>query len=304
MHHPFPRPHDTPTALNALLTAGFLLAGVWTLWLLPMLLARQPALAWSLVPVMLLTTSWWSVIHEAIHGLLFRRRALNDGAGRLLCILFGLPFRPVAFGHLFHHRRNRSALDRAEVYPGRASFFFAAGYYLRLLGGLYFAELALCLLVWLPRPRLVRLTATRFKRAGLAVEGTLLQRTLLDPAALRATRFDAACVLSALASSLWLYGPHAWLLALVLLGRGLLISLLDNAYHYGTPLDAPRYALNLSLPRPLSAAILHFNLHRIHHRHPAVPWRQLPALFEAAGDSYDGGYLSLTLRQLRGPLHL
>ncbi len=291
-------------ALNALLTAAFMAVGVWSLWLLPLLLPRQPLLAWSLVPVVLLTTSWWSVIHEAIHGLLFRQRALNDAAGRLLSILFGLPFRPVAFGHLFHHRRNRSELDRAEVYPGHASLAFAAGYYLKLLGGLYFAELTLCLLVWLPRPRLVRLTAARFKRAGLAVEGTLLQRTLLEPAALWATRFDATCVLLTLANSLWLYGRHAWLLLLVLLGRGLLISIMDNAYHYGTPLDRLRHALNLRLPRFLSAAILNFNLHRIHHLHPTTPWSRLPRVFHEAGDGYDGGYLNLTLRQLRGPLTL
>ena len=304
MHTPSPKKTDIPAALNALLTLGFVVTGIWTLSLLPLLLPCSPLLAWTLLPVVLLTTTWWSVIHEAIHGLLFRQRALNDGAGRLLAILFGLPFRPVAFGHLFHHRRNRSTLDRAEVYPGPASLSFAAGYYLRLLGGLYFAELALSVLVWLPRPWLMGLTTDRFKRAGLEVEGTLLQRTLLEPAALRATRFDAACALLSLTGSLWFYGRHAWLLLLVLLGRGLLISLMDNAYHYGTPLDRLRHALNLRLPRSLSAAILNFNLHRIHHLHPTTPWSRLPRLLREAGDGYDGGYLALALRQLRGPISL
>lgn len=304
MHAPVSQLDRRTVALNVLLVAACLALGIWSLWLLPLLLPRQPLLAWSLVPVVLLTTTWWSVIHEAIHGLLFRQRALNDAAGRLLCICFGLPFRPVAFGHLFHHRRNRSELDRAEMYPGDPSLAFAAGYYLRLLGGLYFAELALSLLIWLPRPRLMRLTAARFNRAGLEMEGGLLQRMVLEPGALWSTRFDAACVLLALASSLWLYGRHAWLPLLVLLGRGLLISIMDNAYHYGTPLDRLRYALNLRLPRVLSAGILNFNLHRIHHLYPATPWRLLPALFTATGERYDGGYLPLTLKQLRGPLTL
>jgi len=304
MHPPTPEKADIPTALNVLLTLGFALAGIWTLWVLPVLLPRSPLLAWSLLPVVLLTTSWWSVIHEAIHGLLFARRPLNNAAGRLLCILFSLPFQPVAFGHLFHHRRNRSELDRAEVYPASSSKAFAIGYYLRLLGGLYFAELALCLLVWLPRPRLVQLTGTRFAAAGMDAEGRLLQKTVLDARALRSIRLDCACVLMTLGSSFWLYGRHGWLLLLVLLGRGLLISIMDNAYHYGTPLDRLRYALNLRLPRVLSAAILNFNLHRIHHLHPATPWWRLPQLFDAAQDGYDGSYLGLTLRQLRGPLHL
>ncbi|HEV2110104.1 MAG TPA: fatty acid desaturase, partial [Gammaproteobacteria bacterium] len=211
-------------ALNALLVSAFLLVGIWTLWLSPLVLPHWPLAAWSLLPVVLLTTSWWSLIHEAIHGLLFTRRPLNDAAGRLLCILFGLPFRPVAFGHLFHHRRNRSLLDRAEIYPRGRSKAFAAAYYLRLLGGLYFAELALCFLVWLPRPRLLRLTARRFDQAGLVADGRLLQSTVLSPGMLRAARLDAGCTLLCLASSLRLYGSHAWLLLLLLLGRGLLIS--------------------------------------------------------------------------------
>ncbi|HEV2321694.1 MAG TPA: fatty acid desaturase [Gammaproteobacteria bacterium] len=298
-----PKTDDSTTTLNALLTALCLALGLLTLWVLPLLLPQHPLAALSLVAVALFTTTWWSVIHEAIHGLLFPDRRLNNAAGRVLAILFGLPFQPVAFGHLFHHRQNRSRLDRAEVYPQTGPRLRAMlDYYARLLGGLYLAESALSLLVWLPRPRLMRLVARRFDAADLGVEGRLLQRMLLDPAALRSIRFDAAGVLFCLGSSLWLYGRHAWLLLIQLLARGLLLSIMDNAYHYGTPLDAPRYALNLGLPKPLSAAILHFNLHRQHHLHPAASWRRLPRLFAEANDCYDGSYPSLALRQLRGPL--
>lgn len=303
MPHPPATSHDHTTALNALLAALCACVGIWSLWLLPLTLSRHPLAAWSLVAVALFTTTWWSVIHEAIHGLLFPRRGVNGAAGRVLAALFGLPFQPVAFGHLFHHRRNRSRLDRAEVYPKQGPKLRAVlDYYARLLGGLYLAESALSLLVWLPRPRLIALVARRFDGAGLSAEGKLLQRTVVDPKALRHIRLDAAGVLSCLGSSLWLYGRHAWLLVVLLLGRGLLLSIMDNAYHYGTPLDAPRYALNLALPRPLSAAILHLNLHRQHHLHPATSWRRLPRLFAKARDGYDGSYLALTLRQLRGPL--
>ena len=291
--------------LNAGLSVVFALVGVWTLWLLPIVLPRWPFAAWSLVAVVFVTTTWWSLIHETIHGLLFRNRRLNDAAGRLLAVLFLLPFRPVAFGHLFHHRRNRSDLDRAEFYPRGASKTAAAlAYYARLLGGLYFAECAVSLAVWLPHAWLRRLAPRRFLEAGLVSDARLLENTLLQPRSLWATRLDSACILLSLGVSVWFYGNHAWMLILALLGRGLLLSLMDNAYHYATPLDAPRYALNLGLPRPLSSAILHFNLHRIHHLHPAAPWYHLPALYRAAHDQPDGGYLALALRQLRGPLRL
>ncbi|HEU5398069.1 MAG TPA: fatty acid desaturase, partial [Gammaproteobacteria bacterium] len=185
MPHPPATSHDHTTALNALLAALCACVGIWSLWLLPLTLSRHPLAALSLVAVAFFTTTWWSVIHEAIHGLLFPKRTVNDAAGRVLAALFGLPFQPVAFGHLFHHRRNRSRLDRAEVYPGDGSRLRATlGYFARLLGGLYLAESALALLVWLSRPRLMALVARRFDGAGLSAEGKLLQRSVLDPAAL------------------------------------------------------------------------------------------------------------------------
>lgn len=298
--------HRPATALNALLCLVFVGIGVWTLWLLPaIVLPHLPAAAWSLVLVVLLTTTWWSLIHEAIHGLLFAERPLNNTAGRLLCILFSLPFQPVAFGHLFHHRRNRSELDRSEMYArGTAWLQAALSYYFRLLGGLFLGEFALCFLAWLPRRRLMAWASGRFDKAGMATEGKLLQSTILTPAALRSIRLDSACVLLVLGSAFWLYGSHGWMLLLTLLGRGLLISLMDNAYHYATSLTELRYALNLRLPRFLSAVILNFNLHRVHHQHPATPWNHLATLFHGAQDRYDGSYLDLTLRQLRGPIPL
>lgn len=304
MHPAHALNHKNAAAVNLLLVTSFVIVGAWTLWLLPAyVLPHRPRLAWSLVPVVLLTTTWWSVIHEAIHGLLFKRRPLNNAAGRLLCILFGLPFQPVAFGHLFHHRRNRSLLDRAEIFT-RDEFgpLAVAGYYGKLLGGLYIGEFALCFAAWLPRRVLRRLAVQRFVKAQLPQEGRLMETSLLPPATLWGIRVDSLCVLSALGLSLWLYGADAWMLVLVLLGRALLVSILDNAYHYGTPLDRLRYAFNMRLPKLLSTGILHFNLHRIHHLHPASPWWRLPALFDAAQDGYDGGYLILTLRQLRGPI--
>lgn len=302
-----PSPIHTPysgTVVNTLLVVAFAAIGVWSLWLLPaFFLPRWPYLAWTLVPAVLLTTSWWSLIHEAIHGLLYRYRPLNNALGRLLCILFGLPFQPVAFGHLFHHRRNRSALDRAEVItPEEAGWHATAGYYFKLLGGLYIGEFALCFAAWLPRNLLRRLAVPRFVKAGLPQEGRLLETALLSNRALWNIRIDSALILLALVGSLRLYGSHAWMLLAVSLGRGLLLSVMDNAYHYATPLNALRYALNMRLPAFLSAAILHFNLHRIHHTHPASPWWRLPELFDEAEERYDGGYLGLTLRQLRGPI--
>jgi fatty acid desaturase len=85
-------------------------------------------------------------------------------------------------------------------------------------------------------------------------------------------------------------------------GRALLISFLDNVYHYATPLEAVKFAHDLYLPRPLAALLLNFNLNGVHHRQPALPWDALPAAFRAHGACYHGGYAAAALAQLAGPL--
>jgi len=99
-----------------------------------------------------------------------------------------------------------------------------------------------------------------------------------------------------------LYGEYAWMLALSLVGRGLLISLVDNVFHYGTPLDQTRYARNLMLPDWASHLILHFNLHGVHHQRPGLAWWQLPDYQRKSGIGFQGKWLPALLAQLKGPI--
>jgi hypothetical protein len=81
-------------------------------WLLP----ASTAWGWLLVPLALLTTPHWSLIHEAIHGTLLRSRWWNDHCGRSLAVGYGVPFALLKTGHLLHHRYSRTARERTEVY--------------------------------------------------------------------------------------------------------------------------------------------------------------------------------------------
>ncbi|MGC9163836.1 MAG: fatty acid desaturase, partial [Thiomonas sp.] len=250
---------------NLMLVAGFGAMQLW-LWIaLPLLLPQAPGLAWSLLPVVLATTSYWALLHEGIHAVLHPNRRVNDTLSRLLAIGFPAPFGVLRFGHLKHHRFNRTAIDRSEVYDdARCSRWRAAlTYYPQLLIGLYAGEVAALLLVWLPPALLLRLAVRLPAQPGLPPLAQSIQRQLLQPRMLGELRRDSAAALALIGLGIWLYGPHIDLLLLTLLGRGLLISFTDNAYHYATPLHAPggdvRYARNLRLPRLASALILHFN---------------------------------------------
>lgn len=273
--------------------------------LLPAWLLPQSA-AWGalLVPLSVLSLTLWALIHECIHGSLGAPARSTARIGRMLAILFGAPWRVLRLGHLLHHQHNREPGEATEVYddrahPGRRGWLRAAPrYYAQILGGLYAAEVAAGWLAWLP--------ARWIRRAAQArpSPGARLLQTLAAPHALREVRLDGAAVALLWAASALLYGRHAWMLAAALAARAVLISLHDNVYHYGTALASagPPGSHTLSLPRPLSAALLHFNHHDTHHRHPRMGWRELPRAWAAQGGSCAAPWAVALLRQLRGPI--
>ncbi|MFC4127728.1 fatty acid desaturase [Nocardia rhizosphaerae] len=303
-----PRPTRTPRAAgddlgNAWLIVIAVAIGATQLFLVPLvLLPLHPALGWILVPLALTTTPFWSLIHEAIHGALLRDRTRNDRAGRLLAVCYGSPFAMLKAGHLLHHRYSRTR-ERAEIYdPAHTTWRGAApAFYLTLLGGLYLLEVIALLLAVLPA-RLIRALARRVE-APDSVGGLLLER-IAEPKVLARFRTDALLIVTVHAAAFLAYGPHGWMLLAAIGARALIISLSDNAYHYGTDLNAPREAMNLRLPRTLEHFALSFNLHDVHHRNPGLRWYELRARFRTEGGHYHLGWFGAVARQFRGPIRL
>lgn len=269
------------------------------LWLLP----RNMMWAWTLLPLGLLTNPFWSLIHEAIHDLFHPSREVNALVGRFLAILFGSPFRILRMSHLLHHKLNRMPIEGTEYYDRtKASKAAAApGYYFQVFIGLYLVEILSPLFFFLPRFCLQWFKA-RYMRTNSV--SSLLMDNWLRRQALHEIRVDGLWTMSWLTLSFFCYGEHWPLLFMVLLGRGLLISFLDNIYHYETPVGDIFYAKNLWLAGPLTKLLMNFNLHGIHHVNPAIPWIHLPRAFEVQAGRYYGGYFAAALRQLHGPIAL
>jgi fatty acid desaturase len=290
-----------PARLNLVLTTAFLCVGVVELFVLPLLILRASAWwALALIPCVLSTTTNWSLIHEAIHSLLSPSRRVNDASGRLLGIFFGAPFELVRFPHLLHHHMNGMVGDRPEYYEREkvSTGVAALRFYPQLLFGIYAVEVVGTFVCLMPRP-VLRRVARLFPKAS--PNDTRAEMYLLQPDRLMQLRLDACLVIGLYALAFWSYGAWWPALALAIVGRGIITSIADNSYHYGAPLGAgARSAYNLKLP--IGAGILHFNLHRVHHVHPTLPWSGLPAAFKADGESYDVGYASAMLRQFRGPI--
>jgi fatty acid desaturase len=292
-----------------LAVSGLLIAANLVLFLvLPaFLLPQSPLFALLILPVLLLTVTHWAVIHEAIHGSLLPRRPANDRLARCLCILFGSPFHVVRFGHLSHHALNGREAERPEVYDPRKVSRWRIGpaYYVRLMIGLYGAEFVSGPASLLPRRLLRPIVRRAFyeDKQGARNMADRAERELLGRH-LAQIRLDALAILLLLGASLYLYGAWWPLLAGAILGRAFVVSVMDNAPHYGGNLEDWAQGYDLHLPRPVTYLVLNSNLHGTHHSHPNTPWLLLPDTFAKDGRAYSGSYLTVPWRQFKGPIAL
>jgi fatty acid desaturase len=288
-------------ALMSAATTGALLG-------VPVLLQSDARYGWLLLPVALLTNFFWALHHEAIHGSLHPSRRINLLAGRLMAILLGSSFHVLRFAHLMHHRFNRNPRDQPDVYDPAITSKAAArfGFIGSLLIGVHLYELVAPLLCLLPKS-LIRRILDRIYRGGDRARTEIRRaahRLFLDSTQLRHIRIDALLAAALLAAAFMAFGSHWPMLLGFLVGRGALISIFDNVYHFGTPIDRPEYARNLALPRPLQLLFLNMNLHRVHHGRPSIPWWALPAQLRADGDACDASMLRAALAQFSGPIAL
>ena len=269
------------------------------LWLLP------SSRWWALMvfPLAVLNNPFWALIHEAIHDIFHRSAKVNTAAGRLLSILFGAPFQILRQTHLSHHKFNRSLFEKGtEVYcPEKASRFKASvSYYFYIVCGLYLLEVFSALIFLLPR-RLFEIVGQRLARRGTLQEKWLAARFSND-ARRREIRFDGLMVMLIFALSAAAYRPYWQVFLCVMIMRALLISLMDNVYHYRTRINVTVSGYNLSASRLVAFGLLNFNLHRVHHRNPGVPWAMLPVFLERDADSCDRSLLFAVFDQFLGPV--
>ena len=244
------------------------------------------------------TVLTWLLIHEAVHFKLHSKRRTNDLLGRVHAVLFGCPFHALKVGHMTHHRYNRGVIDTNEFIPAatRHAALWWLAYYARIMGFLYISEVVspLAFFFWTRSKRLIR----RLLQDN-ALESIL---DLFTRRVVHTIRFDAFLCLGWFALQVYANWSDIRPLIIILLARAFIISIYDNAYHYGTDPHDASAAYNLTVPRLLRPLILNHNMHRVHHRHPASSWAELPELFNADGDRFDGALVATGIRQFKGPV--
>jgi fatty acid desaturase len=293
-----------PEVFNYALAGLCIFLNLFQFFLLPIYLLPR-SLGWSLalIPIVCLNNPFWALLHETIHDLFNSSAKINLAFGRLLAIFFGSPFHILRLTHLSHHKFNRSPLEKGtEIYdPAEASRLKAYfRYFFYIFCGLYLLEVFSVFMFFLP-PNMFRAMRQRLLDRGDMQEKWLAGK-FMDNKLLRQIRVDGLVICLMFALSASCYGSHWKLLISLLVGRTFLISFLDNVYHYRTPVHATVSGHNLSLPSPFSRFLLNFNLHRVHHTNPAVPWVRLPDLFTQQCETFDRGFITAALDQLRGPI--
>ncbi len=289
--------HETT---NAALLAVALAVVLLQFFLAPLLLPMGPGWAVAFVVLCAVTTPLhWGLIHESIHGNLFRDPVANRRAGRVLGNFLCLSWDVMRFGHLLHHSNNRHAFDRPEaVAPGGSRLVAAGPYFLKLFGG--------------------HALTSALSSIGLALPTRVVTKLIPDAepmrmAALRAftnkdrqmrIRSDLGVTILLLALAGFCWGTHWPIFVMTIAIRFMLLSLLDNAPHYDTALDSGSYARNTHLPRWAHWLVMGHNFHGIHHGATGLRWQELRAAFTRAGTGYEGSWTAMVLRQFRGPVYL
>jgi fatty acid desaturase len=289
--------HD---ATNGALLAVALGVSLLQFFLAPLIL---PLGAWTAVELVALcavtTPLHWGLMHESIHANLFRDPARNRCAGRVLGNFLCLSWDVMRFGHLLHHSNNRHEFDRPEAVPPGGSRLQAAGpYFLKLLGGHALISAVSSIGLVLPARMVERLVpqAEPMRTAALRAFTNKERRARI--------RGDLCATVLLLALAGFCWGAH-WPVFVATIGaRLLMLSLLDNAPHYGTAIDSGTYARNTRLSRWAHWLVMGHNFHGIHHGATGLRWQELRAAFERAGNHFEGSWSAMVLRQFRGPVHL
>lgn len=286
-----------PQKTNLILSSAILALFIFSL-AMPLLIGAN---IWALLLVTLIlvpfNTPLWSLIHEAIHKNFHSNKNFNEISGRIMSIIFGASFGVLRFGHLMHHQYNRDW--ESEYYTGSKIKSYLHHYF-QMLGGLYITEVVMSFLIAILPEVLTKKIARKVFSDNRHYQAVL--NSLLKIENVQKIRTDCLWIVFIYACAFLIYGPNWGVLALGLLVRAVIISIMDNSYHYGTPADGSLAAKELETSQTYSRFILNFNYHLTHHNNVALPWSELANTHEANATPYAEKLGPALLAQFKGPI--
>ncbi|HSH74611.1 MAG TPA: fatty acid desaturase [Longimicrobiales bacterium] len=262
-----------PSRLNLLVMTASLIASGALLW------TASHASHWGVVVAAavgfsLVNNTNFSLLHEAVHGMLHERRWVNESAGRLLAGMFPTSFSIQRASHFGHHRRNRTDLEMYDYYLPHQSRWLKTYWIYCLLTGFYWAIIPVACVVYLLNPWAF---GSRWFVNGPA-RWWGFESFVEDINRQPRARVWLELVGTALVQlTLWLT------LDLTLVGWlacywafGLNWSSLQYVDHAWSERDVREGAWNLKVSPLGRLFFLNYHFHLVHHRAPNIPWLYLP----------------------------
>lgn len=247
-------------------------------WAALLTVADAASLHWALragaiVLFCFLVQGVFSMMHEYFHYNAHRDRRLNYLIGFVGSTLFGTSATLHRVNHWGHHVRNRSEAERGDyIHEDETPVKKVLLYYFATWGGLWIGGIVFPLLAllipyraaaWLARTK-------RFNTYAAAFEQ-------FQPADWAAMRLEALW-LAGFWTLVVLFGPWSWQTLAIAYGAfAFSWSIQQWMYHLRTPIHVIEGAYNARLVAPLRWLILNFNYNLTHHRHPGLPWQELPS---------------------------
>ncbi|MDP2310006.1 MAG: fatty acid desaturase [Pseudomonadota bacterium] len=215
----------------------------------------------------------FTLMHEYFHKNAHRSPAANYVIGVVGALLFGTSATLHRINHWGHHVRNRTSAERGEfVHPGESYGGKVLLYYFATMGGLWVSGILFPIASLLIPYRSV--TWLRAKAEFNTYSAAFAQFGPRDWARMRVEALLLICFWGAIIG----WGPWRWqTLAMAYAAFAYHWSVLQWIYHLRTPIDVIEGAYNLRVPTPVGQLWLNFNCNLTHHRHPALPWQELPA---------------------------
>ncbi|MCC6151122.1 MAG: fatty acid desaturase [Planctomycetes bacterium] len=238
--------------------------------------------------------SIYAIMHEAMHGVLLPNAKANAVCGSLMALLFPASFHLLRQAHLLHHMRNRSDDEAFEYWFDGESPVWKWMQLYCILTGVYWLIIVVSNFVVLVFPFILRKRFFKFDRptAGLMES--------FNPRYWRVIRIEALLAIALHTGVVLGLGVPLLRYCLVYAAFGFVWSAMQYTHHFDTRRDVIEGSRNVWVFPLVDTLWLNHDWHRVHHRHPTLPWNYLAKLGRVE-DGQRSFALWHYLRMWRGP---
>ena len=236
----------------------------------------------------------YSLIHEAEHGILLPDKKWNYAAGFFLSLLFLAPFSFIRKCHLNHHKHNRTDYEMWDLYYEHQRKWQRQGYLYVVMMGLEYAMLLLATVLFCILPTLVfsKLFSWNREIRGMLV-GADQEKILVK------VRIESYAVILFQSLIFVLLDLHIYQYAVMFGVHAFVWSSQNYVNHAFSPRDIINGAHNHRSGLFSKYLYLNFNIHRVHHQKPNLPWIHLNRFVKE--DEQRVSYWKTYLRLWKGP---